>query len=840
MTTADNLNSVRAFVRNLNVVVKQVNLYGLTHKQVAPQLENTWKELRTALDSGKLVVTGAGDHLLVGGKPVSAGSADKSLALMMTGSGIAGICFFPELSFEQFGEFVRTLAVTKPTDLLAQFKKDFGTKAPVRLLEYRIGEEEPTEQGMNLAGHIAAAMLGAVPVSTDAKPVTANDLLRALVGLDPNSRSIELPQTQQEQRNLGEDDVTQTIRWLAKLGACENRGPDAGQVPTLEQLPAVAQHALKQALSHETTDSEQPGIVSLAERLAIKIALEKYERGEIQLNAVQQMLQRLKLEISKLQGIVRAQEDTMLRAGIHSHAEGEALDRQFWAGVPAKNKLQVLLSSDAYCVPARNIESFIGELIECRDRNSAEQILRNYCSVLRAPVTPDIKLKVAGSIGYLAPIFPKVSDRVTQWAMAVVASALSKNLGGELGNALSSTMSALGREAGSHAGYGVLTDYLDQLAGLRSLSDEVAGKIRAECGIEDSVRRCVEDAVNALEPKPDLMEALRQVPEAVAAELKQRAARCSKREEYRRLTVLSQELGRPLLELLKQSAKTDKPAEALLAAGLLAPHDSLYVQEVLRKRIPGWAPSEQSAAIHQLASSGIAERGVVLTQLFDCFHELILPQAIDEIGISGSADVDRLVEISGRPRQVSPFIQLKVIEALGNLRAKVAIPLLRHFVLTRSVFKFEYAKETRIVAMQAMLKIDPLSARETLERSGLTSDDLQLAPLRPGPGEWIRQRRYARIPIDGLLSAAITSEEGSCHLSLEAMSMGGGGGHTSARTELSGDGLVEMRFGLRKVRARVLLHPIDTYKLGFEIAAIPLEDRSRLRQFLATRQARAV
>jgi hypothetical protein len=218
---------------------------------------------------------------------------------------------------------------------------------------------------------------------------------------------------------------------------------------------------------------------------------------------------------------------------------------------------------------------------------------------------------------------------------------------------------------------------------------------------------------------------------------------------------------------------------------------------------------------------------------------LILPQAIDEIGISGTADVDRLVEITGRKGKASPFIQLKIMEALGNLRAKGAMPLLRHMVLAKSVFKHEYPRETRIVAMQAMLKIDVVRARDTMTRSGLTSDDLQLAPLRPGAGDWVRQRRYARIAIDGKVWASITSAAGSCDLSLEAMSMGGGGGTTTSSSQVAPDGEVEMKFGLRRLRARVLLHPIDTHKLGFEIASIPLEDRTRLRQFLTAKQARA-
>lgn len=846
MTPVDNLNSVRSFVRNLNVVLKQVNLYGLAHKQVAPQLENAWKELRAGLDSGKLVITGAGDHLLLGGKPLNAGSADKSLARLLTASGIAGICFLPELDIEQFGQFVRTMAVTKSQDLLPEFKRHFGARSPVRLLEFRIGEDEPEEHGMNLAGHLAAAMLGATTESTNTTPATTNDLLRMLVSLDaPANGSANTAvawSSTAPSRNLGEDEVTETIRWLAKLGGARKETAGAGEAPTIDQLPEVARDALRNALSApalEENDPERPTLITLAEQLAVKVALEKYERGEIHLNAVQQMLRRLQQEIAKLHGVVRAQEDTMFRAGIKADSESEALDQQFWAGVPVKNKLQVLLSPDGYCVPAKNIALFIDELLGQKDRNTAEQILRNYCALLRGDAAQDAKAKVAAGITALAGTYAKVSDRVLQWAMAVVASALSKNLEGELGDFLSGAMSALGRHAGTQAGYSVLSDYFDQLAGLSSLSGTVARRIWAECGLEQSVARFVDDAVTALEPMPELLEALRQVPEAVANELKKRAAGCAKREDYRRLTVLSHQLGRPLLEVLKQSAMTEKASQALLATGLLAPTDTLFVEEILKKRMPGWAPSEQSAAIHQIACSGIPERGVLLTQLFDSFHELILPQAIDEIGISGSADLDKLVEISGRPKQVSPFIQLKVIEALGNLRAKTAAPLLRHFVLTRSVFKFEYEKETRIVAMQAMLKIDPLSARETLEKSGLTSEDLQLAPLRPGPGEWIRQRRYARVPIDGMLSAAITSDTGSCDISLEAMSMGGGGGRTNSRAQLACDGLVEMQFGLRKVRARVLLHPIDTYKLGFEIASIPLDHRTRLRQFLTARQAKA-
>src|SRR5512146_3132217 len=183
MTAGTHIEYVRAFVRNLNVVVKQVNLYGLAHQRVAPQMENTWKELRGALAGGRLVLTAAGDHLLLDGKPLQAGSADRTLAQMLVGAGIAGICFFPEIETEQLTALVRTLAATKLPDLVAAFKKEFGEKSAVRLLEFRIGGDEPAAPGLDLTGALAAAMLSGIgprPAAGINAPVSAADLLRML------------------------------------------------------------------------------------------------------------------------------------------------------------------------------------------------------------------------------------------------------------------------------------------------------------------------------------------------------------------------------------------------------------------------------------------------------------------------------------------------------------------------------------------------------------------------------------------------------------------------------------------------------------------------------------
>jgi hypothetical protein len=848
MTAGTQIDSVRAFVRNLNVVVKQVNLYGFAHKQVAPQLESTWKELEHCLTHDKLVLTAAGDHLLLNGKPLQAGSADKNFAQLLVSAGIAGICFLPEMNPEVLRTLVRTLATTKPPELLTEFKKQFAQKAPVRLLEFRIGGEEPVHAGINLTGALASAMLsnlkGTVASANGepSRPTSTNDLLRLLCSFDPkeDGGGEGAPENSEETAPtaLAEDDVTETIRWLARLSAGQNGTKDVS-LPQAQELPAAGLHALRRALEEEVdheVESDRPSLLSLAEQLAVKVALDRYQRGEIPFNAVQEMLQRLKKEIETLHKVLRSHEDTMHRAGLNVESESETLDRQFWAGIPARNKLQVLLSSEAWCIPPKNILSFVNELADKSDP-AAEQILRNYCALLNSG-DANARLKIAHGIALLAPASTRVSVRLTRWAMTYVSNALGENLSSEMTPALCTALAALVHEAANARRYEIVPAFFDKLADLQGLAPQISERVHIEAGIEGCAGRFLDDALAAEIPPTDLIEALQQMPYAVASELKRRATTCSKRDEYRKLTDLTDHLGAPLLEALRQSATADQPSEALPALGLLTPLDANYVERTLRKRLPAWSPLQQSVAIHQISCSGMAERGVLLTQLLDSFDELILPQAIDEIGMSGTSKVERLVQEAGRTETTAPYVQLKVIEALGNLKAKVAVALLQEIILARSVWKYEFARETRIVALQALLKIDPATAKNVMKSSGISMEELQLSQLKPSSGSWIRQRKYLRVPIEGEVSASIKSTTGSCDVSVEALSLGGGGGTTSVKSQLATDGEVELKIGLRKVRARVLLHAVDSYNVGFEIASIPLEDRTRLRQFLTARRHR--
>src|SRR6266478_4708063 len=121
----------------------------------------------------------------------------------------------------------------------------------------------------------------------------------------------------------------------------------------VSQLPGSAQDTLKQALAALAAQApdakpDESVLVQLAEHLAIRFALERFERGEVKVNAVRQMLDRMNQEIENLRKILGAHEDKMSDAGIFAESHREILDRQFWAAVPESGKRAVLMSGEAW------------------------------------------------------------------------------------------------------------------------------------------------------------------------------------------------------------------------------------------------------------------------------------------------------------------------------------------------------------------------------------------------------------------------------------------------------------------------------------------------------------
>ena len=181
----------------------------------------------------------------------------------------------------------------------------------------------------------------------------------------------------------------QTIRLLTKFG--EVGGDPGAKTESLQneltQVDPNTKLNLQQLLEtlaakNPAEKNDTPLLMKAAEHMAIRFALERFQKGEVKVNAVHQMLEHMSRQMDTLRQILRVQEDKMSKAGILVESHADILDRMFWAEVPEAGKKSVLLSDEAPCVPPRNIRQFIEVLLERGDKEGATAILQNYSNCL--------------------------------------------------------------------------------------------------------------------------------------------------------------------------------------------------------------------------------------------------------------------------------------------------------------------------------------------------------------------------------------------------------------------------------------------------------------------------
>ena len=195
---------------------------------------------------------------------------------------------------------------------------------------------------------------------------------------------------------VAEEDVRSMIGLFAQLGKSrkdpESRMDTATFQSRLTSMPVRAQYTLQQALAGLAAQApsdapDKPMLLKLAEHVAIRFALDSYERGELRVNAVKQLLDRMNSEIEALRKILGAQEEAMASAGISVQSYTELLDQEFWQQVPEENKKEVLTSDEAWCVPPRNVRGFLEEMLRRGELKTVNEILTKYaaCVALDAP-----------------------------------------------------------------------------------------------------------------------------------------------------------------------------------------------------------------------------------------------------------------------------------------------------------------------------------------------------------------------------------------------------------------------------------------------------------------------
>jgi len=609
----------------------------------------------------------------------------------------------------------------------------------------------------------------------------------------------------------------------------------------MAQLPGAAQDTLRQALAGlaaqaPDTKPDDSVLVQLAEHLAIRFALERFERGEVKVNAVRQMLDRMNSEIESLRKILGEHEDKMTDAGMMVETHREILDRQFWAAVPESGKQAVLLSHEAWCIPPRNVQSYVGELIEKGNIAEAISILQNYAACADSDEA-DARKKTAVGLSELAELYAKADPKLLSEALRHLGVRLSVEQDNELQTLVSAAFVRLSQEAATKRYFPAMEQALDLLVGVESQRPGVARTLRGKMGIEERVPEFVEEALRARQASAGLTNVLKLLPQTAMEQLSARFNRCSLRDDAEHVANLAADLGEEGLQYVRSTVRGGPIAEAVEMVGLLSKLDAQSAEVYLPGRIRDFPRTSQDRIVRQIAASGAVGRCRILLAIMDHVDPLVMGLVIDEIGVTGDREaLGRLLTITDGdlPVEGVPYLRVKAIEALGRINAPESVTTLKRLLEAKKMFGWLHPQELRIAALQALQRLDPEWVRDFLPKSGLNPDDLTLAPLDiPVNSKFVRQRRHTRVRLHKPVTAFSTNLKESCRLEIKTASLSGGVAAISRHLAPGTQVQLKLQLGLRNVQATALMRDYRAQDMSFEIVDMALEERGKYRRLLA-------
>ena len=649
-----------------------------------------------------------------------------------------------------------------------------------------------------------------------------------------------------------DEDILGILKLLTHLGhtvAGEGGSMQPGPLQEeLTKLPAQSQEMLRKALAAvaaqaPATNSKDPMLLRLAEHLAVRFALERYERGEVKVNAVRQMIERMSQEIEGLRKILGAHEQKLADAGIIVESNADLLDRQFWAAVPEKGKRAVLTSSDAWCIPARNVRQYVEELIRQGDEKLALEILQNYALSVQSP-EDEARRRTAIGLADLADVYASLGGRPLAPAIQVAGAQLSLERDDNLQGLISAAFVRLAQEAGARRMFPAMLQALDSLDAVETQRLVLAQSLRPRIGLDKRVPEFLEDVLRGNWALEGLDVLLQRVPRTTAENLVLRFNRTANRAEMQRLADLARAVGNDVAASLRDTLRTGSANEAAETVGLLSRLDSSSIERWVPERLADCPRHAQDRVVRLLAMSGAPERGSLLAGMLHLLDPVLLSLAIDEIGLSEDATcVSALLRLAegDMSRSGGLFARLKAVEALGRLKAQEAVGMLKNIAESRHMFHWTHPAELRLAAVQSLTKIDSQWARDFVPRSGFSAADLSLAPLDPLPNtKYFRRRRYPRVRLAQPIPAIASVGQDSYRLEIRGLSLSGG--IAVGEKHVQPGTLVSMKIGsgLRPIRAQVLMRDARAQGLGFEFADMDLEERARLRKLLLENKSTAI
>jgi hypothetical protein len=860
-------------------------MYGYDHKRTEAQFEITWNELQqglpTAGDGGFLL--GVSDNkLLLDGVPLETGQVERSFGQLLSTAGLASLHFSKDVTIEDFTRLVRafTLAGSKAQDVSKQIKEALSggsRQSTIKINEVKFVAADPLTGDISVAAQIAAQTLGPEFKQWLNDPQKLLQLIAAaegansggggqgggtavpfgsvpsvpghwVAGPEPGSGAGAgtgtAPAWEGGVVPLQEAEVVQAIRLLTRFGQVQgdpSARPEDLQKELGETDPNTRlnlQQLLGSLAAKATAEQQEdtPLLMKAAEHMAIRFALERYSKGEVKVNAVHQMMEHMSRQMDSLRQILKLQEDKMNKAGILVESHADILDRMFWAEVPESGKKTVLLSNEAPCVPPRNLRQFVEVLLDRDDKQTSAEILDNYSGCLG---TKDVEARRKTAIGLsqLADLYARLGGESMGGAIRKVTEQLCVEKDAELQSLLSAAFVRLSQEASEARNYQAVNAVCAGMEMLLQQRPVLVNDLRPRVGVENRIPEFIEEALRDEKVPADLLVVLRRTSQSGAEHLADRFFRCMRRDECDRMVELVKEMGSPALTQLREILRTGQPRQASAVVGILSRLDVGTLLELLPMRLPEWNRFYHDIVVRQIAYGAAPDRGRTLLELAEVLDSVVLPEAIDEIGMSGDLTAAPPLLAMARPGESasrSPFVQLKSIESLGRLRDTEALSQLREIVEAKKTFGWVHHRELRIAAAQSLSKTDPRYSSQILSDSGIEPAELAIAPLDTAPAcPWVRQRRYERMVLSRTVSATIGSSWGKSRILIRELSLGGGMGTKEDNLRIGSEADLEISLGMRsKIRAHVLLRRARVNEVGFEIVNADLESRYRLRRLL--------
>jgi hypothetical protein len=643
---------------------------------------------------------------------------------------------------------------------------------------------------------------------------------------------------------LHEDELQGILQVLAQIARTDD-GPKEKLDPAsfqtrLSTLPRRARFTVSQALSAlaaqaPSESSDKPALLKLAEHIAVRFAMESYERGDVKVNAVRQMLEEMGQELAGLRKILGVYEEKMTLAGIEIPSHVDSLSREFWSQVPEEKKREVIESAEVWCVPAAKVREYIEGVQSTGETENAENILRNYATCITNE-SAEIRRQTAIGIAELAPLYAASDERLLMEAIRQVGVQLAEERDSQLQSFVSAAFVRLSQEATTKSAYRAIQRSVELIEYVETERPGVGKNLRPRIAVENRLPEFIEESLRTGDVPSGLRDLLRRIPEPAAQAVAARFGRAGFREDCETLVSIMQGLGPAAIEHLRNQLQQGSPTEATDAIGILARIDLEALEQALPARMKEWKRTAHDRVVRQIAASGARDGGRILLALFDHLDPLIRPLAIDEIGMAGEQSADmRLLRIAegDLAKEESEYLRLKAIEALGRLRTPGAEGVLRKIAEARKTWRWVNPPELRLVAIQTMRKFDPEWVRSFVPRSGLNPAELALEALDIDPdSSAIRQRRYPRLRLERPLAATTTNLRENCRVEIAELTLGGG--VAICEQSLHPGSLVELRFNpsQKSVKAQTIVRDANTQARAFEVVNMDLEERSKLRKLL--------